>query len=207
MSNIESRPITIIANHINKNVRIDSDASTFGELKSNPEVKHLFEGNVRVIVRENRTELSMNDSKLPDGGFTLIVVSSKIKSGHDDYDEMTYHELRAECIARSFEPNMYNGIGVTSNVMRAHLRDDDELSESDLEETDNDELSEEDYLEEPDTSTSNMFDEMKSKIEEVTDKCKEEVSNILEEYSSILPDSVIPDYSETVEAIKRELGL
>lgn len=194
MSNQETRQVTIIANQVNQNARFESSATTFGELKKEAEAEGLFDGNVRVIVRETRNELSMQDSKLPDGGFTLIVVADKVKSGAEDkYDEMNYHELRTECINRDFSSDKYNGAGVTKNVMRAHLRDDDE-----------EKLEESNPASE---SNSDRFEEMKSRIEEAVAKCKSEVTGILEEYTDILPDSVIPDYSETVRAIKDELGL
>ena len=239
MSNQETRQVTIIANHINDNQRFESNASTFGELKEEQAAAGLFEGNIRVIIRETRNELSMNDSKLPDGGFTLIVVADKVKSGADQYDEMDYHELRSECINRGFSSDKYNGAGATKNVMRAHLRDDDELNEDDnfedveeeetvddgyeYEEDDYDDdyddddddyyeedEDEEDYISEtepPTSETSRRFDEMKARIEGSVSKCKAEVTGILEEYTDILPDSVIPDYSDTIAEIKRELGL
>lgn len=230
MSNTETRQITIIANHMNENVRIESAASTFAELKENQEISGLLSGNVRVIVRETRNELSIADAKLPDGGFTLIVVADKVKSGADEYDEMGYHELRGECISRGFSAEKYNGAGATKNVMRAHLRDDDEakaeaeeeaINNAPLVDTDNSEEEEyyyeedtydeveEDEVEvaEPDTETSDRFNEMRQKIEESVSRCKSEVTEILEEYTDILPDAMIPDYSETVESIKAELGL
>lgn len=235
MSNTETRQITIIANHMNENVRIESDASTFAELKENQQVSSLLQGNVRVIVRETRNELSIADAKLPDGGFTLIVVADKVKSGADQYDEMDYHELRSECISRGFSSEKYNGAGATKNVMRAHLRDDDEeraeaeeaaienaplvdtepeSHDSDYDEYEDEYDDEEEYededeseLEEPDADTSDRFNEMRQKIEDSVSRCKSEVTDILEEYTDILPDSMIPDYSETVESIKAELGL
>lgn len=224
MSN-ETRTATIIANHKNENVRFETDAATFGELKQEPEAEGLFSGNIRVIVRENRNELSMEDSKLPDGGFTLIVVADKVKSGSDKYDEMGYHELRSECIDRGFDTDKYNGAGVTANIMRAHLRDDDEsgasASTSDVgsdtvetvtedeadEPVDSSPEVEEDEDDEPSEETSDRFEEMKSRIDDAVKNCREEVNDIMQEYADILPDSVIPDYSETVSEIKDELGL
>jgi len=219
MSN-ETRTATIIANHKNENVWFETDAATFGELKQEPEAEGLFSGNIRVIVRENRNELSMEDSKLPDGGFTLIVVADKVKSGSDQYDEMGYHELRSECIDRGFDTDKYNGSGVTANIMRAHLRDDDETSSS-VDEPEETVASEPETVTEdpvdssPETEededvseeTSNRFEEMKSRIDDAVKNCREEVNDIMQEYVDIMPDSVIPDYSETVEEIKDELGL
>jgi len=207
MSNTVSRTATIIANHVNENVRFETEAQTFGELKEEPKASNLFGGNIRVIVRQNRNELTMDKSKLPDGDFTLIIVADKVKSGTDEYDEMGYHALRQECIDRGFDTEKYNGPGVTMNIMRAHLRDDDQNSTSsddlvsDAPETAVVDASDEDV------SSSNRFEEMKERIDKAVADCREEVNDILQEYADILPDSVIPDYTDLIEEIKSDLGV
>lgn len=208
MSNTVSRTATIIANHVNENVRFETEAQTFGELKEEPKASNLFSGNIRVIVRQNRNELSMDKSKLPDGDFTLIVVADKVKSGTDEYDEMGYHALRQECIDRGFDTDKYNGPGVTMNIMRAHLRDNDQESISSSDPVSNaPETVVVDASDDTDTGSSNRFEEMKERIDNAVANCREEVNDILQEYADILPDSVIPDYTDLIEEVKNDLGV
>ena len=186
----ETRQVTIIANHQNDRVRFETNVETFGELKQQEEAQGLFDGNVRVIVREDKNELTMDEANLPRGSFTLIIVADKAKSGTDEYDEMSYHELRSECIDRGFDSDKYNGPGVTKNVMRAHLRDDDAQSE-----------------EQVDEDAEQLIEDMKEEIDEVIDESREKVRGIIQRYADCLSVDVIPDYSDEIEKIKRSLGL
>lgn len=190
----ETRTATIIANHVNENVRFETDATTFGELKQEEQAHGLFDGNVRVIVRETRNELSMKDSKLPNGGFTLIVVADKVKSGMSDrYDDMERPELIDEATERDIETE-----DVSVHMIRALLREDDEKAVEEAQDAASGQSQEE---------RAEKFEEMKSRIEDAVDNCRKEVVEIMEEYVDILPDSVIPDYSDTIKEIKSELGL
>lgn len=199
----EQRQVTIVANHINKTARFETDAETFGDLKEEAQEEtgqDLFDGNTRTIIREGRQELSMQDAELPSGGFTLIVVADKVKSGDaeiessdtsadDDYEDWSYHQLRGECIHREFDTDVYNGPGATKKSIIETLREDDAKQEG---------------------QTANVeaeFEQMKEEINDVVSEAREKIQSIIEEYAQKLPVDVIPDYTETVEDIKQQLGL
>lgn len=95
---------------------IETDASTWGELKSQIDFST---GNVKAVVRENRTTLEANDAMLPNQDCTVFLYPSKVKSGQDVFENMTLTQLRREVKKRKT-------MSTTSdkpNVLRKKLRD------------------------------------------------------------------------------------
>lgn len=72
----------------------ESSANTFGELKTEAAVNGVTLDGYMVVLRETRTALIMDESKLPDHDIQLFGYVEKTKSAGDRYDDMNYNEIR-----------------------------------------------------------------------------------------------------------------
>lgn len=67
-------------------VVLQSSSTTYGELKAELITNGLDTNGLEAKVRETRNTLGSDDSVLPDGGFTLILTPTQVKSGNDSFD-------------------------------------------------------------------------------------------------------------------------
>tara|TARA_R110000823_G_scaffold97346_4_gene211526 strand:+ start:496 stop:723 length:228 start_codon:yes stop_codon:yes gene_type:complete len=73
------RKITIVSTQANERQDIQSDATTWGQLRT--EVPHLISNDMKATVRETRVDLVHEDAMLPEGEFVLFLFPEKVKSG------------------------------------------------------------------------------------------------------------------------------
>jgi hypothetical protein len=76
------RKVTIYSTRTRATQVIETEATTWGELKSliNDD---MGVSSSKVMIRENRTTLEHNDAALPEGDITLFLYPEKVKSGTD----------------------------------------------------------------------------------------------------------------------------
>jgi hypothetical protein len=75
-----TRKVVIASSVTNKAKKLDTAATTLGELKA--EAPELFGGNVEIIVKPGNVTLRDDGSVLPDGDFKVYVIPTKNKAGH-----------------------------------------------------------------------------------------------------------------------------
>lgn len=94
------RTISLFFTQESREVMIDSDATTLGQLKSAIPTESL--GGKKLTVRETRSTLESDDSILPTGEFTLYVYPAKSKAGYDTGDDDSYKldEIYKELVAQ-----------------------------------------------------------------------------------------------------------
>jgi len=73
------RTVTVVSTQANERREIQSDATTWGQLKR--EISSMMTGDMKVTVRETRVDLSHEDAELPTGNFTIFLFPNKVKSG------------------------------------------------------------------------------------------------------------------------------
>lgn len=88
------RKITIKVQGSQGVTTFESSANTFGELKAEAEQHGVKLNGYMVILRETRTALIMDESKLPDHDIQLFAYVEKTKSAGDRYDDMDYNAIR-----------------------------------------------------------------------------------------------------------------
>lgn len=88
-----TRKITAFSTRGKQKSTFDSDAKTWGELKSTLENEGFDLGNLAATESINRTDLAHKDAVLPEGDFTIFLRPTKTKSGAD-YASMSYKDLR-----------------------------------------------------------------------------------------------------------------
>lgn len=115
--------VKVINSNINKREVISTNATTWGELKSELEAQSLASGDYQGVVKETSTTLSLDDAILPDQDFTLFVVVKKSKAGAD-YSNWSFHELRAECARRDSIQGRGGNYGTTNNMIDMLTADD-----------------------------------------------------------------------------------
>ena len=125
------RKIRVINSNLGKVKNVETDATTWGQLKE--QISDMFRGEVNAVVKENQVSLELSSATLPEGDlagedkdqdFTLFVVTKESKAGVDDYDRMGFNQLRAECAQRTSVEGNAGNYG-SSNEMRRKLREDD----------------------------------------------------------------------------------
>lgn len=73
------RSINVFSTTTNKTTTVNSNATTWGALKT--ELGDLVNDDMKVTVRETRNDLANNDAVLPEGAFTIFLFPGKVKSG------------------------------------------------------------------------------------------------------------------------------
>jgi hypothetical protein len=100
-----SKTIRIISSQSNSAMSITSNASTWGELKSELSSRIDNINDMKAIIKENRTTLEHSLGELPTTNFTLILSMKKIESGSDiRYSDTQLKELRTKLL------NLFNDI-------------------------------------------------------------------------------------------------
>ena len=79
-----ARKISIFSTKTNSLTNVESDATTWGELKS--QISHLFAEEMVATVVETKNQLIVSDAILPTGDFKLVLTPSKTKSGQEIID-------------------------------------------------------------------------------------------------------------------------
>jgi hypothetical protein len=73
------RKVTVVSTQANDRQTVDSNATTWGQLKA--EISNIMNGDMKVTVRETRVDLVHEDAVLPTGDFTIFLFPAKVKSG------------------------------------------------------------------------------------------------------------------------------
>lgn len=68
----------------NKSKKFDTNATSWGQLKSDANLSGLLTGNVEVIVYPGNVTLSRDEAELPEGDFKIYIVPTKNKAGMDE---------------------------------------------------------------------------------------------------------------------------
>lgn len=97
-----TRTVTVYATQGQKTAKIETSASTWGELKEIVSEQGYNLETLSATENINRTSLDHADASLPAGDFTLFLRPVKTKSGIDGAEDMGYRELR-EKIATALE--------------------------------------------------------------------------------------------------------
>ncbi len=67
---------------------IQTEATTWGELKSDLQDAGISTDGMKGVVRETKVSLEASDAQLPDTDFTVMLFTGKIKSGFDHAEMM-----------------------------------------------------------------------------------------------------------------------
>lgn len=99
---MQERRITVVSTQTNDVKTIQSNITTFKELKN--EFPTISWEDKNVTVRENRINLELDDAELPQTDFTVFVMPGKVKSG-SNIDTLPYNELRRKASAIGIKYN------------------------------------------------------------------------------------------------------
>lgn len=67
---------------------IETEATTWSELKSDMNDAGISTDSMKGVVRETKVSLEANDAQIPGGNFTVMLFTGKIKSGFDNAQMM-----------------------------------------------------------------------------------------------------------------------
>lgn len=100
------RTITVASTSRSGAKTIQSEASTWGQLKD--ALSHDFGDvhNMRAVIRESRTDLVSDDAVLPDGAFTVLLTPKQIKAGAKDVDVIRVLEAVKELFSNGLDEIM-----------------------------------------------------------------------------------------------------
>lgn len=89
------RIITFYTTVGNNNVAIETDATTFGQLKPLMNEKNIKHENMNLIVDVTETAIIGDDSVLPEGEFVIYITPKKTKSGADLTRPECYSKIKS----------------------------------------------------------------------------------------------------------------
>lgn len=69
-------------------IEVVTEATTWAELKSDMEDAGISTNGMKGVVRETKVSLEANDAQIPEGNFTVMLFTGKIKSGAFDHAQM-----------------------------------------------------------------------------------------------------------------------
>ena len=69
-------------------IEVVTEATTWAELKSDMENAGISTDGMKGVVRETKVSLEANDAQIPEGNFTVMLFTGKIKSGAFDHAQM-----------------------------------------------------------------------------------------------------------------------
>lgn len=69
-------------------IEVETAATTWAELKSDMEDVGISTDGMKGVVRETKVSLEANDAQIPEGNFTVMLFTGKIKSGAFDHAQM-----------------------------------------------------------------------------------------------------------------------
>ena len=69
-------------------IEVVTEATTWAELKSDMEDAGISTDGMKGVVRETKVSLEANDAQIPEGNFTVMLFTGKIKSGAFDHAQM-----------------------------------------------------------------------------------------------------------------------
>ena len=69
-------------------IEVVTEATTWAELKSDMEEAGISTDGMKGVVRETKVSLEANDAQIPEGNFTVMLFTGKIKSGAFDHAQM-----------------------------------------------------------------------------------------------------------------------
>ena len=69
-------------------IEVVTAATTWAELKSDMEDAGISTDGMKGVVRETKVSLEANDAQIPEGNFTVMLFTGKIKSGAFDHAQM-----------------------------------------------------------------------------------------------------------------------
>lgn len=69
-------------------IEVETAATTWAELKSDMEDVGISTDGMKGVVRETKVSLEANDAQIPEGNFTVMLFTGKIKSGTFDHAQM-----------------------------------------------------------------------------------------------------------------------
>ena len=78
---MEQREIKVYSTLNQDFIRVTTNASTWGELKSLPEVSKLLTSDMQGLIKSTKVTLTHNDASLPAEPFTLFLLPQKSKGG------------------------------------------------------------------------------------------------------------------------------
>lgn len=69
-------------------IEVETAATTWAELKFDMEDAGISTDGMKGVVRETKVSLEANDAQIPEGNFTVMLFTGKIKSGAFDHAQM-----------------------------------------------------------------------------------------------------------------------
>lgn len=129
------RKVTIYSNKTRATQEINTNVSTWGELKSLIN-EDMMVSSARCMVKENRMTLESAQAVLPTGDFIVYVYPTKVKSGitEDAYTDLTDAKLRKACQKKSLS-NTGTGASLRSKIRAYDKRHNINSSEVDAPKT------------------------------------------------------------------------
>lgn len=76
-----ARKVTAVSTRDGGRKEVDTDVTTWGELKPLLEAEGMTTSNMKAMVRDTKQNLERDDAQLPTGDFTLFLTPGKVKSG------------------------------------------------------------------------------------------------------------------------------
>ena len=124
-----SRKIVIASAVKNKAERIESSATTWGELKNEGAVANLLTDGIEAVVKPGNITLRGDDSALPEGDFNFFLIPSKNKSGWaGDYEDSDFGELENAIVVAIREAAAKIVAAINSSSFSSSTEDDEELA-------------------------------------------------------------------------------
>jgi len=80
--------------------QIETNVSTLGELKPLLAQREIDYSGMKLVIGATKTELSLDEAKLPEGDFKLYLMPVKTKSGSTNADLADLYEEQADLSAR-----------------------------------------------------------------------------------------------------------
>lgn len=151
-------------------VEVSDDVTTFGDLRREVANTVNLEGK-RVIERNSKNTLEIDDAHLPPGDLFLFVFPKKVKAGaRIDVEDMDYNELRALGSRLNHEEGANIDLSGRTEQVRERIQIYFDRSVGDAYEgIEND----------PDETVEEMFEEAKQRIINILEDLKETVLNDL----------------------------
>lgn len=103
-----SRKVTVFSMQDNSRITADTNAETWGQLKSENSQINKMQRDMKVTIKENRTTIESDDSLLPDGDCTLFLFAAKVKAGATPEEKLIeeYSTVKAKEIIEAFEKDI-----------------------------------------------------------------------------------------------------
>jgi hypothetical protein len=122
--------IRLVNSNLGKAKTHQTNATTWGELKTEEAVREMYQGDVKAIVRESQITLEADLAELPqerlsseeaEYDYSVFFVTRKSKAG-TDYSTWDFHRLRREVAARNMNNNNKTKAQLIADLQRTDTR-------------------------------------------------------------------------------------